>query len=168
MKNNKCNFPVSDLEKYYDDFVSEEERIYIEKHISSCSHCAGYIEDLKLVTDTIKEKFSITPDNRFNREIMEKIYVDAQENKEFPKRKSIIPFSGMIQYMIRNKAFTAVAASFLLIILTFVMKENYGSFSSAEGICVVDYVHAPDNNTLVFEADNNTKIVWVFDEGVKK
>jgi anti-sigma factor RsiW len=162
-----CRYSEEELELYFDDALPQEEKLLICRHAESCSVCSAYLKDLVSLRDTVKDQFTAGADERFSREIMEKIHL-----RPLPlKRRSFGALHNVIDLLLylprSNRVVATLAASFLVIVLAVFLKYGFIPESQQAGMCLVDSVYAPKGSAFVFNAENNVKVVWVFEGDIK-
>ena len=158
----QIHFSKEDIERYYDKALSPEKEKEVQGHLQSCERCSSYLESLKDLSGVLRTSFSIAPEKDFARSVMQKI-----KGKHIKEKETKGIFDNIFILFQRNKAVTALAASVLVILLAVFAKNNTSPGVNGKERCLVDYVHAPEGSTFVYDAEENMKVVWVFDEGAR-
>ena len=159
MEGNKNHFSKEEIERYYDKALSPDKAKALKDHLQNCTACSSYIESLKELSGVLQKSFSVAPEKDFARSVMQKI---SQKGTKEKGTKGI--FENIFILFQKNRAVAALAASLLVILTGVFIKVN---LTSDTGNCLVDYVHVPEGNALIYDAKDNVKVVWVFEEGVQ-
>ena len=156
MEFKKIHYSEQDLERYYDDALLPEKKKEMALHLQNCSACTSYLDELKNLSHAIKETFAIIPEKGFSQSVMQRIHQENREKVEREDRKIIPLFSA-------GRHVAAMAAIFLAVFVVVFFRFGFYSPSDRPGACLVDYVHVPEGNVFVYDAQDNIKVVWVFE-----
>jgi anti-sigma factor RsiW len=162
-----CRYSEEELELYFDDALPQEEKLLICRHAEGCSVCSAYLKDMASLRKTVKEQFTTGADEKFSREIMEKIHLRPLPLKSSPSGVLHKVIDLLLYLPQSNRVVATLAASFLVIVLAVFLKYGFIPESQKAGICLVDSVYAPKGNAFVFNAEDNVKVVWVFEGDIK-
>lgn len=163
MEKEKKHCSHEELEKYYDGALKGGPAEDIARHIKECTECSEYLAFLKKMSSLLKENFKVSPQEGFSKKVMKKI----REREARPQEKKITKgLFGDVFIFFKSEGVTAVLAASLAFILVLAVFKFSFRVPDAQAGCVVDYVYAPEGNALVYDAKDNIKVVWVFEEGV--
>ena len=166
MEFKKIHYSEQDLERYYDDALLPEKKKEMALHLQNCSACTSYLDELKNLSHAIRETFAIVPGKDFSQSVMQRIH---QENREKVERAGSVPeekkgvFPKVLSLFTAGRHVAAMAAIFLAVFVVVFFRFGFYSPSGRSGHCLVDYVHVPEGNAFVYDAQDNIKVVWVFE-----
>jgi hypothetical protein len=158
-----CSSVSKLLEKYFDQEVTEKERLLVEGHLQDCPACQDALKSMEELRTLIKipvEEASQEVDfpwvwQKIEREIR------LQDNQTWWQslwsRLDLSP-------LFKKKVWIPAVAS--IMVLLFITTQIYfKKIPSYSGASVVEYVESETNNVMVYDLEKaKVTVIWLFEE----
>jgi anti-sigma-K factor RskA len=150
------------LEKYFDQEVTEKERLLIEDHLQDCAACQNALKSMEKLRALIK----VPVEEALQKEDFPWVWQNVERQIRLQEKqtwwqsiRSWLDISPLFQ---RKVWIPAVAtAVVLLFITTQIIFKKTSSYPDAS---VVEYVESETNNVMVYDLEKEkVTVIWLFE-----
>ena len=159
---NSCNSVSKLLEKYFDQEVTDGEKIFVEGHLQDCPACRDMLGSMEEIRTFIR----VPVEEAVQKEEFPWVWQKIEREIRLPERPSwwqtlwsLENFRPLFQRRIWIPALAAIAV--LLFVTTQFLIKQTPSYSDPS---VVEYVESDAYNVMVYESEkSNATVIWLFE-----
>ncbi len=155
------------LEKYFDQEVTDEEKILVEGHLRGCESCRDALKSLEELRAFIK-----VPVDEAAREedfpwVWQKVEREIRLRKKPTWRQSLRSWLD-VSPLLKKKVWIPAAAT-VVVLLLITAQIIFRQPSSYPGSSVVEYLQSDDYNVMVYESDKpKVTVIWLLEQPEKE
>jgi anti-sigma factor RsiW len=160
---NSCSSISKVLEKYFDQEVTDEERLLVERHLRACSACRDALKSMEGLKALIKAPVEEAVEKEDFHWIWQKIEREIRSQAKPAWWQTLRSWLDVRPLFQRKVWIPAVATLVVLLLITaqIVLKK----IPSYPGGSVVEYVESPTYNVMVYQSETpKVTVIWLFDE----
>ena len=163
---NSCSSVSKLLGKYFDQEVSEKEKLLIEEHLQDCSACRSALKSMEGVRALLKAPVEDAVQREDFPWVWQKIEKEIHLQKKLPWWQSLASWFD-VSTLFRRRVWIPAAAT--LIVLLFITAQIiFKRTPSDAGASVVEYLDSPTYNVMVYQSEEpKVTVIWLF-EGPEK
>jgi len=155
------------LEKYFDQEVTDKERLLVEGHLQDCPACRDALTSMEEVRTLIKipiEKAAQKEDFPWVWQKIEREIRSQEKRAWWQSLRSWLDLSPLLKKKVWIPAVATVVV--LLFITAQVIFKKTPSYSETS---VVEYVESETNNVMVYDLEKaKVTVIWLFEEPEKE
>ncbi len=161
-----CSSVSKLLEKYFDQEVTDKERVLVEGHLHNCPACRDALKSLEELSTFIKVPVEEAAQKEDFPWVWQKIEREIRLQKKLTWWQSLRSFIQVSPFFKRKVWIPAVATVVVLLFVTAqIIFEKTPSYPDAS---VVEYVESQTDNVMVYQLEKpKVTVIWVFDEPAK-
>ena len=155
------------LEKYFDQEVTEKERLLVEGHLQDCLACRNALESMEELRTLIKVPVEEAIQKEEFPWVWQKIEMEIRSPQEKLTWWQFLRSWLDVSPLFKKKVWIpAVATVFILLFITAqIIFQKTPSYSDAS---VVEYVESQTDNVMVYQLEKpGATVIWLF-EGPEK
>jgi hypothetical protein len=159
-----CSSVSKLLEKYFDQEVTDNERVLAEGHLRDCADCRNALRSMEELRTLMRFPVEEAVREEDFPWVWQKIEREIRKGQEkltwWQSLRSWLDVSPLF----KKRVWIPAAASFvvLLFVTTLIIFEKTPSYPSAS---VVEYLDSPTYNVMVYQSEEpKVTVIWVFDE----
>lgn len=161
--NKNCNHDL--LEKYLDNELTHDEKLFVEDHLKSCPSCQDYLKILERLSEMIKQPVYEATEKEDFSSLWNKIERRLQSRSTI--WESIISWFD-ISYLFKRRLLIPAIAT-VGILFFFLIPFLYKKTTSLPDFSVVEYVESQTHNVMIYESEKaKVTVIWLFEEKVKE
>ncbi len=162
-----CSSLLKLLEKYFDQEITEKERLLVEGHLQDCLACGNALRSMEELRTLMKIPFEEAVRSEEFPWVWQKIEREIHSRQEkltwWQSIRSWLCVSPLFKKKIWIPA--AMTGAVLLFIMVQVIFQKPLSYSD---VSVLDYVESQTNNVMVYQLEEpKVTVIWLF-EGPEK
>ncbi len=150
------------MEKYFDQEVTDKERVLVEGHLRDCSDCRNALRSMEELRTLVKfpvEKVVREEDFLW---VWQKIEREIRKEQEkltwWQSLRSWLDVSPLF----KKKVWIPAAAT--LVVLLFITAQIiFKETPSSPSASVVEYLDSPTYNVMVYQAEPKVTVIWLFE-----
>jgi anti-sigma factor RsiW len=161
-----CSSVSKLLEKYFDQEVTDKERVLVESHLHGCPACRDALKSLEELSTFIRVPVEVAIQKEDFPWVWQKIEREIRLQKKLTWWQSLRSWIDISPLFRRKVWIPAVATVVVLLFITaqIIFKET-PSYADAS---VVEYVESETDNVMVYQLEKQkVTVIWVFDEPAK-
>lgn len=140
------------LERYYDNELSEKEKIEVEGHLTTCTECKEELKSIEGLSVLIREYGTMEPEE----ETFEKVWHGVREG--------IVKTVGARLALPYTLLLTAVFVVLLMLAWLFYPYKTEELPEAKTGLVVVEAVESSPKGVMVFNANGGSvAVIWLFE-----
>ncbi len=150
------------LEKYFDQEVTDGERLFVEAHLQDCPACRDTIRSMEEVRALVKVPVEEAVQKEDFSWVWQKIEREIRLQEKASWWQILWPRVNLRPLFQRRVWIPVLSAIAVLLFITtqFLIKKT-PSYSNAS---VVEYVESGAYNVMVYESEkSNTTVIWLFE-----
>ena len=154
------------LERYFDQEVTDRERVLVEGHLHSCPACRDALKSLEELSTFIKVPVEAAIQKEDFPWVWQKIEREIRLQKKLTWWQSLRSWIDISPLFRRKVWIPAVATVVVLLFITAqIIFKQTPSYAEAS---VVEYVESETDNVMVYQLEKQkVTVIWVFDEPAK-
>jgi hypothetical protein len=158
-----CSSVSKLLEKYFDQEVTDRERLLVEGHLQDCPTCRDALTTMKGLRTLIKVPVEEAIQQEDFPWVWQKIEREIRLQEKISWWQSLLSWLDLSPLLKKKVWIPAVAtAAVFLFITTQVILKKTPSYSEAS---VVEYIESETHNIMVYESEKaKMTVIWLFDE----
>ncbi len=158
-----CSSVSKLLEKYFDQELTDNQRVLVEGHLQDCAGCRNALRSMEELRTLMKFPVEEAVREEDFPWVWQKIEREVRKGQEKRTWRQSLRSWLDISPLFRRKVWipTAATVAALLLITTLIISEKTPSYPSAS---VVEYLDSPTHNVMVYQAEPTVTVIWVFDE----
>ena len=151
------------LEKYFDQEVTEKERLLVEGHLHGCPACRDALKSLEGLSTLIRVPVEEAIQKEDFPWVWQKIEREIRLQKKLTWWQSLRSWFDVSPLLRRKVWIPALATVAVLLFITAqIIFEKTPSYADAS---VVEYVESQTDNVMVYNLEKSkVTVIWVFDE----
>jgi anti-sigma factor RsiW len=159
---NSCSSISNLLEKYFDQEVTDKEKLLVESHLQDCAACQDALKSMEKLRTLIKVPVEEALQKEDFPWVWQNIERKIRLQEKQPWWQSIHSWLDISPLFKRKVWIPAVAtAAVLLFITTQIIFKNTSSYPDAS---VVEYVESETNNVMVYDLEKaKVTVIWLFE-----
>lgn len=162
-----CSSISKHLEKYFDQEVTDKERLLVEGHLQDCPACQDALKSMEKLRTLIKVPVEEAVEREDFPWVWQKIErgIRLQEKQTWwQSLRSWLNVSPLFKKKVWIPAVVSIMV--LLVITTQIYFKKIPSYSGAS---VVEYVESGTNNVMVYDVEKaKVTVIWLFEEPEKE
>ncbi len=154
------------LEKYFDQEVTDKERVLVEGHLQGCPACRDALKSLEGLSTIIRVPVEEAIQKEYFPWVWQKIEREIRLQKKLTWWQSLRFWIDISPLFRRKVWIPAVATVVILLFITAqIILKKTPSYADAS---VVEYVESQTDNVMVYDLEKaKVTVIWVFDEPAK-
>jgi anti-sigma factor RsiW len=154
------------LERYFDQEVTDKERVLVEGHLHGCPACRDALKSLEELSTFIKFPVEEAIQKEDFPWMWQKIEREIRLQKKLTWWQSLRSWIDLSPPFKKKVWIPAVATLVILLFMTAqIIFKKTPSYADAS---VVEYVESETDNVMVYQLDKQkVTVIWVFDEPAK-
>jgi len=154
------------LERYFDQEVTDKERVLVEGHLHGCAACRDALKSLEGLSTIIKVPVEEAIQKEDFPWVWQKIEREIRLQKKLTWWQSLRSWIDISPLFRRKVWIPAVATVVVLLFITAqIIFKQTPSYAEAS---VVEYVESETDNVMVYQLEKQkVTVIWVFDEPAK-
>jgi anti-sigma factor RsiW len=161
-----CSQVLKLLEKYFDQEVTDKEKLLVESHLQACPACLDVLRSMEELRTFIKVPVEAAAQEEDFPWVWQKIEREIRSQRKptwLQALRSWLDVSPLLKKKIWIPA-VATLAVLLMITAQLIFKET----PSYPGLSDVEYLESEDYNVMVYQSENQkVTVIWLF-EGPEK
>jgi len=157
-----CSSVSKLLEKYFDHEVTDEERSFVEGHLTDCLTCQNALRSMEEFRDLIKAPVEEAVEKEDFQWVWQRIKRGIQPKERLTwwgTLQSWLDLSPLFRKRILIPAAVAIAI-LILITAPILFKKS----PSPPGLSVVEYVESSTHNVMIYESEKGkVTVIWLFE-----
>ena len=159
---NSCSSISPVLEKYFDQEVTDEERVLVEGHLQDCPACRDALESMEEIRTLMK----VPVEEAVHKEDFPWVWQKIEREIRLPKRQtwwqSLRSWLDVTPLFRRKVWIPAVATA--VVLLFFSTQTIFKKTPSYPDGSVVEYVQSQTDNVMVYQLeDPKVTVIWLFE-----
>jgi anti-sigma-K factor RskA len=162
-----CTLVLKLLEKYFDQEVTDRERLLVEGHLQDCPACRDALTSMEGLRTLIKVPVEEATQQEDFPWVWQKIEREIRLQEKVSGWQSLRSWIDLSPLFKKKAWIPAVATiAVLLFITTQVILKKTPSYSEAS---VVEYIESETHNIMVYESEKaKMTLIWLFDDEDQK
>jgi anti-sigma-K factor RskA len=159
-----CSSASKLLGKYFDQEVTEEQRLFVENHLSECPACSNALKALEELSTLIKVPVEEAARIEEFPWVWQKIEREIRSpRKKLSRWQSLRSWADLSPLFRRKVWIPAVAMVVVLLLATAqIILRRAPSYPD---VSVVEYVESQTDNVMIYQLEKQrVTVIWVFDE----
>jgi len=161
-----CPWVSKLLEKYFDHEVTDEERSFVEGHLTDCLTCQNALRSMENLRDLIKAPVEEAVEKEDFQWVWQRIKRGTQPKERLTWWETLQSWLDLSPLFRKRILIPAAVAIAILILITapILFKKS----TSPPGLSVVEYVESSTHNVMIYESEKGkVTVIWLF-EGLEK
>jgi hypothetical protein len=157
-----CSSMSKLLERYFDQEVTEEERSFVEAHLSGCPNCQDALNMMAWLRHMVKNPVEEAVEKEDFSWVWQKIEGGIRLEEKLPRWKSIRSWLDISPLLKRKIWIPSVATiAILIFIIAPILFKKTPSYS---GPSVVEYIESQNYNVMIYESEKGqVTVIWLFE-----
>jgi len=158
-----CSSVSKLLEKYFDQEVTDKERLLVESHLQDCPACQDALRSMEGLRTLIKIPVEEAVQKEDFPWVWQKIEREIRLQEKLTWWQSLRPWLD-IPPLSKKKVWIPAVAT--LVVLLFITSQIFfKKIPSYSGASVVEYVESETNNVMVYDLEKaKVTVIWLFEE----
>jgi hypothetical protein len=151
------------LEKYFDQEVTNKERLLVENHLQDCPVCQNALKSMEELRILIKVPVEEAVQKEDFPWLWQKIERGIRLQEKQTWWQSLRPWLDVSPLFKKKVWIPAVATIMVLLFIT--TQIYFKKIPSYSGASVVEYVESETNNVMVYDLEKaRVTVIWLFEE----
>ncbi len=157
-----CSSVSTFLEKYFDQEVTDKEKLFVEGHLQDCPACRDVLRSMEELRTLIKVPVDEAAQKEDFPWVWQKIEREIRLQKKLPWWQSVRSWLDVSPLFKKKVWIPAVATLMVLLFVTGqIIFKKTPSYPDAS---VVEYVESGTNNVMIYNLENaKVTVIWVFE-----
>jgi hypothetical protein len=158
-----CSSVLKFLEKYFDQEVTDKERLLVEGHLQDCPACQDALRSMEGLRTLIKIPVEEAVQKEDFPWVWQKIEREIRLHEKLTWWQSVRSWLDVSPLLKKKVWIPAVATVVVLLLITAqIIFKQTPSYSDAS---VVEYVESRTDNVMVYQIDKSkVTVIWLFEE----
>ena len=158
-----CSSVSKLLEKYFDQEVTDKERLLVEGHLQDCQACQDALKSMEELRTLIKVPVEEATQKEDFPWVWQKIEKEIRLQKNQTWWQSLHSWLDLSPLFKKKVWIPAVASIMVLLVIT--TQIYFKKIISYSGVSVVEYIESQTNNVMVYDLEKEkVTVIWVFEE----
>jgi len=150
------------LEKYFDQEVTDKERLLIEGHLQDCPACQDALSSMEAIRTLIKVPIEEAAQKEDFPWVWQKIEREIRLQEKLTWWQSLRPWLDLSP-LLKKKVWIPAAAT-IMVLLFITAQIFFKKIPSYSGASVVEYAESETNNIMVYDLEKaKVTIIWLFE-----
>jgi len=160
---NFCSSVSKLLEKYFDQEVTDKERLLVEGHLQDCQACQDALKSMEELRTLIKVPVEEATQKEDFPWVWQKIEKEIRLQKNQTWWQSLHSWLDLSPLFKKKVWIPSVATIMVLLFIT--TQIYFKKIPSYSGVSVVEYIESQTNNVMVYDLEKEkVTVIWVFEE----
>ena len=161
-----CSSVSKLLEKYFDQEVTDKERLFVESHLQDCPACRDALTSMEELRTLIKIPIEKAAQKEDFPWVWQKIEREIRLQEKLTWWQSLRSWLDLSPLFKKKVWIPAVATAVVLLFVT--AQIIFKKTPSYSGASVVEYVESETNNVMVYDLEKSmVTVIWLFEEPEK-
>jgi len=157
-----CSSVSKLLEKYFDQEVTDEERLLVEGHLQDCPACQDVLSSMEKLRTLIKVPVEEAVQKEDLPWVWQKIEREIRLQEKLTWWQSLRPWLDLSPLLKKKVWIPAVATIMVLLFIS--AQIFFKKIPSYSGASVVEYVESGTNNVMVYDLEKaRVTVIWLFE-----
>lgn len=152
------------LEKYFDQEVTDNERLFVEGHLQDCLNCRSELRSMEELRTLIKVPVEEAVQKEDFPWVWQKIEREIRRTQEKATRWQSFRSWLDVSPLFKRKVWIPAAATFV-VLLAITAQIIFKKAPSYPVVSVVEYLDSPTYNVMVYQSEEPTvTVIWLLEE----